>query len=147
MGMILHQILLCMITLLATIFLVKSTCQFLRQHNIELHRNITLPPLWDKDQLLMLLFSRLSPSMDELEILNRCRLYLQVSFLSEISTEGELMITEVAWHGQWFDVPEKIFSLPQQRKTTPWEWLTSLSFLKRAVLSLGLRLKVPLGLW
>jgi hypothetical protein len=80
----------------------------------------------------------LRPSKAELEILNRCRLHLKVSFLSEISTCDGLMITENAWRGQRFDVPDKLLSWPHYRRLTSKEWLVWQSFLKRLVLSRGL---------
>jgi hypothetical protein len=85
---------------LATNSLVKSTCQFLRHHNLILQHDIKIQPMREQDHLIMSAFHAFSPSTIELMGLNRCRLYLQVYFLSEICTGDGLAISGDAWLGK-----------------------------------------------
>jgi hypothetical protein len=103
------------IQLIATDTLIKSTFLFLIQHGIELHHDVALLLLRELDYLLMPTFFDFSPTDDELLSLNRCRLFLQVLFLSEICTGDGLAISEDAWRGTRFEVPSKTLSWPRQQ--------------------------------
>ncbi len=135
------------IQLLATDTLIKSTCLFLLQHNIELKHDISMPPLRNGDQIIMKAFGRYNLSFEELCVLNKCRLYLQVYFLSEICTGDGLSITEEAWRGVRFEVPFKILSWPSFPRPSSKEWTTWQLFIKKAFLHRGLRLHSTLGHW
>jgi primosomal protein N'' len=108
---------------IATKSLVKSICLFLQQNNIKVRHDISQHLLRANDQLIMKHFPRDSLSLSELETLNRCSLLLQVSFLSEIFTADGTMVTEDAWHGKRFEIPNKALSWPQQQhpRTKDWE--------------------------
>jgi hypothetical protein len=92
-------------------------------------------------------FMSLSPTNAELQSLNRCRLFLQVSFLSEICSSDGLTITEDAWRGKRFEIPSKLLSWPRQQCPPTKDWLTWQTFLKNFFLFRGLRLRTPLGAW
>jgi hypothetical protein len=147
MGTDLYSIDPTIVDFLATDSLIKSSLLFLLKHNIELKHDISLLPLRQGDKILMKTFAQLSPSLDELRALKNCRLYLQVLFLSEISPGDGLKITYDVWRGYRFDVPMKLVSWPIQNKPLPREWKTWQSFLKKAFLHRGLRLRSPLGHW
>ncbi len=100
MGTVLHLIKEEVLSLLATDSLIKSTVQFLLQHGIELHHDIILLPLRENDCLLMPRIMSLSPTDEELLSFNKCRIFLQVSFLSEICSGDGLALTEDAWRGE-----------------------------------------------
>jgi hypothetical protein len=76
-------------------------------------------------------FARSNPSFEELRVLNKCRLYLQVYFLSEICTGNGLAITEEAWREIRFEVPFKMLSWPSQQRPSPKEWTTWQLLLKK----------------
>jgi hypothetical protein len=132
---------------IATNSLIKSSILFLLKQNIDLIHDISLLPLRQGDKILMSCFAQMSPSLDELWSLNNCRLYLQVYFLSEISTGDGLKITYDAWRGTRFDVPAKLASWPRQQRPSPREWLLWQLFLKKVFLLRGLKLRFPLGPW
>jgi hypothetical protein len=89
----------------------------------------------------------MGPSKYELMTLNRCRLYLQVLFLSEICTGDGLYISGDAWTGNRLDIPLKQSSWPRQQKSSSQDWSIWQTYLKKAFLSRGLRLQAPLGNW
>jgi hypothetical protein len=92
-------------------------------------------------------FFDFSPTDDELLSLNRCRLFSQVLFLSEICTGDGLAISEDAWRGTRFEVPSKTLSWPRQQRPSSKDWRIWQGFLKKSFLFRGLRLHSPLGAW
>jgi hypothetical protein len=132
---------------LATDSLVKSTCQFLQKYDLTLLHDIKIKPLREDDQLIMKAFYALSPTSSELMALNRCRLYLQVLFLSEICTGDGLAISGDAWVGKCFEVPHKQESWPRQQRPSHKDWTIWQLFIKKAFIVRGLRLRVPLSNW
>jgi hypothetical protein len=79
--------------------------------------------------------------------LNRCRMYLHVTYVSEICTGDGLALSENAWHGHHFEVPHRIASWPKYHRPPNKEWLLWRTFLKKTMLHRGLRLRCPLGKW
>jgi hypothetical protein len=66
---------------------IKSTWQFVQEYGIEIQDDIEeFWPLRDFDQLLIPTFYRLGYRGSDLVRLNQCRLFLQVTWLSEIVT-------------------------------------------------------------
>jgi hypothetical protein len=110
MGTNIHLIDSHILSILATDSLVKSTCIFFLKHQLELRHDIAMLPLRQGDLILMESFAKFSPSVEELRSLNKCQLYLQVCFLSEISTGDRLAISEDAWRGIRFYVPLKLLA-------------------------------------
>jgi hypothetical protein len=127
--------------ILATNCLVKSTCQFLKRYDLSLHHDIKLKPLREQDQFIMEALSALGPNTSELMSLNRCRLYLQVLFLSEISTGDGTAISGDAWAGKHFSIPHKHVSWPRQQRPSSKDWMIWQTFLKKTFLYRGLRLR------
>jgi hypothetical protein len=95
----------------------------------------------------MIELQSLSPTIEELSALNRCRIYLQAYFLSDICTGDGLTLLEDAWKGKRFKVPFKTNAWPNQQKPSPKDWTLWQTFIKRAFLGRGYRLKSPLGSW
>jgi hypothetical protein len=141
LGTQLSQIPYDMIHHLATESRVRSTCLFMHEHGLDLHHDITQAPLRINDRMIMRVFLSLSPSVDELKALHRCRLYLQVFWLSEISTGDGLMITEDAWQGKRFKIPVRIQTWPFQQLPPSSDWSVWQRFVKQGILHRGLRLK------
>jgi hypothetical protein len=104
---------------LATHSLVKSTCQFLQKHELILHHDITIKLLRENDRLIMPALLDLGLNMQELITLNRCRLYLQAMYLSDICTGDGLAISGDAWMGNCLEVPRKQSSWPRQQRPHP----------------------------
>jgi hypothetical protein len=134
MGTDLHLVPVDVIRSIATDTLIKSTCLFLNTHNLELHHNINMTPLREGDQLLMQVFYLQNPTPEVFSILNRCRLYLQVTYVSEICSGDGLAISDQAWSGQQFEVPFRATSWPSQGKPPASEWKIWQSFLKQTLL-------------
>jgi hypothetical protein len=101
---------------LATESLVKSTCNFLQTYDLSLYHDIKIKPLREKDQLIMRALYDAGPTISELESLNRCRLYLQALFLSEICNGDGLAISGDAWVGKHFMTPKKQVTWPRQQR-------------------------------
>ena len=95
----------------------------------------------------MPLLLKCHPSLEETHTINRCRLYLQVVYVSEICSGDGQTITNDAKNGIRFDVPHKLLSWPKQQRPSPREWTIWQRYIRRALLARGLRLKSPLGRW
>jgi hypothetical protein len=132
---------------LPTDSLIKSTCQFLSTNNLDLRHDIKISPLRRDDHILMSAFYALRPSLEELQTLNDCRLYLRVYFLSEICTGDGLNILQEAWYGKPLENANKNTSWPRQKRPGRKSWCIWQQFLKKAFLYRGLRLRIPLGNW
>jgi hypothetical protein len=89
----------------------------------------------------------LGPNTHELMTLNRCRLYLQALFLSEICTGVGLSISGDLWMGNHLDISCKQSSWPWQQRPSSQDWTIWQTFIKKAFLFRGLHLQVPLGNW
>jgi hypothetical protein len=100
------------IHLLSTETLVKSTYQFLLTHHLELQHDIGIKLLRKFEQALMSAFYDLHPSQEELLSLNKCIMYLQVYFLSDICTGDGLAISADAWSGKKLETSYKSMSWP-----------------------------------
>ncbi len=77
---------------IATDTLIKSTCLFIQSNGLEMHRDISMTPLREGGQLLLPLFHNENPSIEFWSFLNRCRLFLQVAYVSEVCTGDGLAI-------------------------------------------------------
>jgi hypothetical protein len=95
----------------------------------------------------MQLFYHLNPSIEDLSTLNRCRMYLQVNYVSEICTGDGNAISEHAWNGLRFEISHRTDSWPRYQRPYPREWSLWQLFLKKTLVHRGLRLKRPLGKW
>jgi hypothetical protein len=84
---------------LTTNLLVKSTMLFLRQYNIVLKHSIEVKQLRENYSSIMEQLLNLGIPLPDLVACNRCRLFLKVCMISEISSgDGTLLIVE-AWLG------------------------------------------------
>jgi hypothetical protein len=83
----------------------------------------------------------------ELLSINRCRLYLQAFFISDIADGSGTYIMEDAWHGRKIDTVFKNKLWPQQGNPKRSDWSIWREKLKLQLLVRGLRLKSNLGDW
>jgi len=88
------------VDLLTTPSLIKATMLFIKQHNIALKHYLTTPLLRDNDIFIMDALLQLNLSPQELRACNHCRIFLNVTRLSEITTGDGDAISEEAWLGQ-----------------------------------------------
>ena len=100
------------------------------------------------DRFLIETFHQFGFKGKELIRLNRCRLYLQVATVADISTADGRLITFEAWHGTIDPSRPSPFTWPNQGKPPTKDW-----DLWRRALSLSLcngqirRFSIPLGSW
>jgi hypothetical protein len=85
---------------LATNCLLKSTWEFLSNHNINLQHDITVPKNTSYDYPIMPEFCKYNPTLPELIALNRCRLYLQAFYLSDLASASGQRLSYHAWEGR-----------------------------------------------
>jgi len=133
--------------LLTTPSLIKVTMVFLKQHNIVLKHNLTVPLLRDNDIFIMDALLQLELSPQELRSCNHCRIFLKVSRLSEITTGNGDSISEEAWLGQ-ITLPKHsdntwpIYPKPPHSTWTIWQKCISRAFIRR-----GRKVRTFLGKW
>ena len=136
--------------LLLTQSYIRSTWQFMSKHNITLTDNTyTIPLLQEKDSCLMDDF-RSNPLIGEelLPLLNRCRLFLKVFTLSDITEGNGTHIRTEAWHGVQFDGGRDTSKWPLWGKPSPlcWtKWRTALQ--STYCLNSSRQLRCTLGHW
>jgi hypothetical protein len=131
---------------MATPSLVKSTWKFLHENSIHLEHDLQLWPPRSQDQLIMVLILQVNPSISELLSFNRCRLFLQALFVSDLADGFGGHLSDDAWLGRRH-APTRSASWPTQGSPTSTDWNIWRSLLSRALLSRGRRLKQPLGPW
>lgn len=132
---------------LATHSWVFSTWQFAKQFDIQI--NDDLPEFMAPrvaDRLLIPTFAGLGFASNQLVWLNQCRLYLQVSWLSEICTaDGKQIESRVL--KKPFTVSNKpLYYYPNQEFPCDTAWSTWVSALQRLCRS-GNHLLTPVGPW
>jgi hypothetical protein len=126
---------------------LPSIWQFLNRANLKIFiRKAYVPQLQRKhDIALMDFFHSLKYKPAVLKTLNSCRLYLQVIFLSDITTASGTEIEDDAKQGKHFLDRESMLGWPTKQRPSPlaWkQWQEALRYLEE-----GPRLKKPLGDW
>ena len=122
-------------------------------HSLEIP-NLYLPRSVRQSDVAIMDLPTATFTLSDLQRINRCRLYLQVSVLSEISTGDGTQLQKEAWKGQ---LPLNNYSLllwPRQPRPSAPAWRTWRRFLTQALrpghytcYSTHLPLKQPLGDW
>ena len=149
------------------------SCPHLSTHHVELapwfrslqsflstiHHSVEIPYLYLPQKLRELDVAIMSLpqegfSITELVLVNRCRLFLRVTTLSEISTDDGAKIYPEVWRGH---PPPNSFSKllwPRQHRPPPSSWRVWRKFLQQALrpnyytcYSTNLPLRQPLGRW
>jgi hypothetical protein len=122
MGTSLHEIPFKKFANLATDSLVKSTWQFLCDHQIRLQHNIHFPLQRVGDIILMDYFCKQDTTTEEMSALNRCRLFLRAFHLSDIVDGSGTTITDDAWLGRLNTYQLRDESWPKQAPPTRNDW-------------------------
>jgi hypothetical protein len=132
------------LAVLATDGWIKSTWQFASEFNIKICDDIPeFQPIRVYDQLLIPTFCRLGYRGQQLRLLNQCRLFLKVSWLSEITTADGRHIEESVLRTPFCGTSRPEFLYPNQvlPPSSSWQiWKEALS-----KLSSDGRLRRPLG--
>jgi hypothetical protein len=93
----------------------------------------------------MEIFARYKPSINQIKALNRCRLYLKVITLSDITTADGSRLLISARRGNIITSRTSQLLWPAQGKPTRADWTVWTSFL--AHLEINGKLSQPLGEW
>jgi hypothetical protein len=132
------------LAVLATEGWIKSTWQFASESNIKILDDIPdFQPIRVHDQLLIPTFCRLGYRGQMLRQLNQCRIFLKVSWLSEITTADGIRIEESVLRAPFHSTSYPEFLYPNQvlPPSSSWQaWREALS-----KLSTDGRLRRPLG--
>jgi hypothetical protein len=106
---------------LTTNSLVKSTMLFLRQYNIVLKHSIEVKQLRENDSSIMEQLLNLGIPLPDLVVCNRCRLFLKVCMISEISSGDGTLLLDEAW---LMSSEHKLKSWPSYPKPSTAMWNT-----------------------
>jgi hypothetical protein len=142
----LHQISFTKFGHLVTSSLVKSTWEFIHLHNIELRHDLYPREQRQGDVSILWVLLSLRPSKEHLSSITRCRLFLKVFWVSDITDGSGLYLLDEAWRGQPLH-SHRIPSWPRQGKPTTPDWEIWRRYLSKGLLGRGRRLKHPLGSW
>ena len=128
---------------------VKHTWKFLSENNMTIEDSLPDVRLRrEGDALLTNLFVAAGYSGQDLQRLNRCRLFLQVATASDITTADGRKITKTAWDGNLDDTAPSPYEWPNQGKPGPGDWQLWNRALLRTFNLRGQRLlRTPLGRW
>lgn len=97
---------------LASNSLVKGTWKFLSDNKVELHHEIKFHVQKQGDDSLMHHFVAKGANIDQLPVLNRCCLHLQVYFISDLVDDSGIYLLDDAWNGKPQLTPVKQKSWP-----------------------------------
>jgi len=101
----------------------------------------------ERDQLIMEVFLRTGYRSSELALLNRCRMHLQVVFLSDICNSHGMAIENQFWTGK-ASTDEHHYSWPQSHPPTQGEWtFWQLALTRSFHLGHAQQLLLALGQW
>ena len=121
--------------------------EFLDRYGIQLRHDIRLELVRQHDSFIMRRAVEAKFSFTQLDAINRCRVYLQVLTVSEITTADGEFIAEKAWAGIRDTTVTSRYNWPRQQKPPLRDWRIWQSALTVCYLSLGKRLSQPLGVW
>ena len=136
---------------LATTSWLKQLWDFCRQTDISLVPSTPpIQPAREKDQFIMLVFSRHGYRKTDLYHLNLCRLWCHAVRLSDITTGDGLRIHPLSWNGQPQDDAGSDIQWPTHGRPTPKCWTLWQSALRLCFLTMCTtqqKLRQPLGRW
>jgi hypothetical protein len=135
------------ITNIASDSLVKSTCLFLHQYNLDLHHTICYPPNRINDLCLMSTFLHTGASLDAMLCLNCCQLFLCAYYISDITSGDGNKIMEEAWAGRPNVNINRDDTWPRPPRPSKADWNCWQLHISETVFSRGRSLNCPLGPW
>ena len=108
----------------ATPCLMKHIWKFCKEYNVFLHNHIaTYSPLREKDINLMEEFASNGIHGSHLAQLNRCRMYLQVIWLSDIVEADGKCIRKESYQGKQWSVYSHSYNWPTQPRPGATDWV------------------------
>ena len=115
---------------------------------IELEQTFVPDLQREQDSFLMDLALAFTTSPTDLKLINACRLYLGVTFVSDISSPEGSIITRSAYDGRLDILTQHRGLIPYQRRPGPKSWTKWRNFLNSLLSSThDRRLNQPLGKW
>jgi hypothetical protein len=146
-SMDLHEISYQHMSALATNSLVKSSWYFLSTYDIKLAHDIKIEGQRKGDKPIMEIFLYHNIHTSELRSINKCRLFLQAFFLSDIADGSGMYVTDDSWQGMCQGTVFKTESWPQQGNPTRADWDIWRKNIRKYILGRGMRLQQRLGSW
>jgi hypothetical protein len=120
--------------------------EFLEDSKSKLKHDIEVLLRSRHDQFLMPAFRRYF-TKSQLQAINRCRLYLQVSTLAEIVTADGMAVTALAMEGQWDVHRPHYYGWPTQPRPSEKVWKWWRHAVVKCFTTFGGTLQQPLGVW
>ena len=105
-----------------------------------------ITPQCERDRAIMEVFATSGYTQEELVRLNRCRLYYQVTTLSDIS-DGTGTILSPRWLYRSIPIHTSQYQWPKQGNPTRRDWDLWDAALRTSICQTGLLLRTPLGPW
>ena len=127
---------------------VIETYKFCKTHNIVFEEpGAMVSPQCENDRALMQMFENHGYSVEELCVLNRCRLYFQVTSVSDV-VDGSGTQIPICWFRD-FKLPTRKSNLqwPNQGKPTQANWVLWKAALRDCLIGSNLQICPKLGLW
>jgi len=123
---------------------VWHTCQ---HYKIKIDNNISDGMgRQDNDREIMQVIVKVGATNTDLQSINRCRMWLQVNYLSKICMGDGKKITQMAWEGM--EKNQTRYKWPRTQKPTQIEWKTwQQALLVAFQLNIQRVLQQPLGQW
>jgi hypothetical protein len=132
---------------LGTFCLIERTWKFLSEYNIHLSHDITVALQREGDALIMKKMVENNVSLTELQAINRCRLYLQVTTISDITNGDGIRVSDNALQGIYDHHRPHYYQWPYQPSPPTSCWTIWRRSLRRCLHDKKLVLNHRLGKW
>jgi len=126
---------------------VKSSWHFLDTFGFSLWTDVQASLPSKGDAFLMPILESVITDVPHLCLVNRCRRYLRVLFLSDIVDGSGFHILDEAWMGSGALQSVRLESWPNQQRPPSSAWHLWRKYLKISLVWQGCCLRVPLGHW
>mmetsp|Transcript_5909 Transcript_5909/g.9058 ORF Transcript_5909/g.9058 Transcript_5909/m.9058 type:complete len:1660 (+) Transcript_5909:3576-8555(+) len=120
---------------------------FCIQNLITLQHNIEVPLLRKKDSFLMCHLTTNNVTKYEQYIANKCRLYLKILTISDMTTGDGSQVLQSIWEGKRQDLCLRGYKWPSQGAPTESEWKVWRQVLAKTICDTRRRLHQPLLQW
>jgi hypothetical protein len=127
--------------------LVERTWQFLSDYKLLLNHDIKVPFQREGDRFIMAIMSDNNTSINDLLAINRCRVHLQVTTISGVTSGNGLCISSSSIKGDHDSEWLHCYQWPYQPKPTPQCWSIWRKALRWYVHDAWNKLNQPLGNW
>ncbi len=127
---------------------LSQTWQFASKQQLKITTNIpSLAPQCKNDQFLMLKFWQHGYKGNQLEVLNKCRLWLQATTLADITDgQGREMLLPMLTGTNKIALPTR-WQWPQQGRPSHKGWILWQEAITKCIPTYSNKLTYPLGMW